>query len=180
MPHIQSHSTGASAEFERETARVLWNPKPLGPRPGRKQSAGLGSGLKKRCGYRWLPYCNEGDAGCADAGAGCSFNRSHERLRKYCRVCIQKWHSMPGNNHRWPASILKPPSAVVLQYERTAPSETRQHQPFGPPIDTQQPMPVSTNYPTIRLAVHSLETTRVKSRITFSVAMCHARSLPCF
>ena len=66
MPPIQSHTALVrSAEFERETGLVLWNPKPLRPKPRRKQSAGLGSGLKKRCVFRWLPSCKKEDAGCA-------------------------------------------------------------------------------------------------------------------
>ncbi len=160
MPRIQSHSTGASAEFERETGLVLWNPKPLRPKPRRKQSAGLVSGLKKRCVFRWWPYWNE---------RRCSMRRCRSRLQLQPKprtplanfvACASRSGIRYRDNHGLLASIIRPPSAVVLQCDRTTPSERPQHQQSSP-FDTQQPIPVG-------LAVHGLQTTRIKSRITYT------------
>ena len=114
MPPIQSHTALVrSAEFERETGLVLWNPKPLRPKPRRKQSAGLGSGLKKRCVFRWLPpFCKKEemqDAPLQEPAAAST--EATNAFRRICRVCIQKRHSIPRSNHGLPASILKPPTS---------------------------------------------------------------------
>ena len=78
-----------------------------------------------------------------DAGAGCSFNRSHERLsqnlsRVHPEVAFDTAQQSRLASLHPQAVNFKPPSAVVLQYDRTTPSERRQpHQP-SPLIHSNQ------------------------------------------